>query len=130
MKMFTFIRDGKVLKDVVRGTTLSHKITQPLHVLCIKLLCPQIYVHCDAVICDTTSKADGICRGQCVHPTDMTSYRHPGIKGKCLTIKGYNNCMQADNRLTFLHSATQYKPCPPKADIIWTDPFNCLNKVS
>lgn len=42
MKMFTFIRDGNVLKDVVRGTTLSCKTTQPVHVLCIKLLCPDL----------------------------------------------------------------------------------------
>ncbi|XP_037305477.2 uncharacterized protein LOC119195013 [Pungitius pungitius] len=44
MNMFTFTKDAVVLKD-------------------------QIYVHCDAVICDTTSHADSSCRGQCVQPT-------------------------------------------------------------
>uniref|UniRef100_A0A3Q4HYP3 Zona pellucida protein AX 1 n=1 Tax=Neolamprologus brichardi TaxID=32507 RepID=A0A3Q4HYP3_NEOBR len=29
----------------------------------------EIYVHCDAVICNTNGPPDGICRGQCVHPT-------------------------------------------------------------
>uniref|UniRef100_A0A3B4WAJ3 Zona pellucida protein AX 1 n=1 Tax=Seriola lalandi dorsalis TaxID=1841481 RepID=A0A3B4WAJ3_SERLL len=37
MKMFTFTKDDEVLKD-------------------------EIYVHCDAVICDTNSQADGACR--------------------------------------------------------------------
>uniref|UniRef100_A0A3Q4AHM8 ZP domain-containing protein n=1 Tax=Mola mola TaxID=94237 RepID=A0A3Q4AHM8_MOLML len=36
VKMFTFTKDEKVLKE-------------------------EIYVHCDAVICDTTSQADGAC---------------------------------------------------------------------
>ncbi|KAK6297179.1 hypothetical protein J4Q44_G00317620 [Coregonus suidteri] len=42
VKMFTFTRDENVLKD-------------------------QIFVHCDAVLCDTT-KHDGICSGQCANP--------------------------------------------------------------
>ncbi|CAJ1077005.1 zona pellucida protein AX 1 isoform X3 [Xyrichtys novacula] len=49
IKMFTFTRDEEVLKD-------------------------QIYVHCDAVICD--SRADAVCRGQCLQTTDSSS--HPG----------------------------------------------------
>ncbi|XP_039981513.1 uncharacterized protein LOC120789089 [Xiphias gladius] len=55
MKMFTFTKDEEVLKD-------------------------EIYVHCDAVICDTNSQADGTCRGQCVHPTDLSNSRHQGVK--------------------------------------------------
>ncbi|XP_047430203.1 uncharacterized protein LOC124999364 [Mugil cephalus] len=56
MKMFTFTKDDEVLKD-------------------------EIYVHCDAVICDKNSQADGSCRGQCVHPTGTRSSAHQGIKG-------------------------------------------------
>ncbi|XP_063758791.1 LOW QUALITY PROTEIN: uncharacterized protein LOC134877272 [Eleginops maclovinus] len=55
VKMFTFTKDDEVLKD-------------------------QIYVHCDAVICDTSSQADGACRGQCVHPTGPSNSRQPGLK--------------------------------------------------
>ncbi|XP_071324031.1 zona pellucida protein AX 1 [Trachinotus anak] len=55
LKMFTFTKDEEVLKD-------------------------EIYVHCDAVICDTNSQADGACRGQCVHRTGMSNSRHQGIK--------------------------------------------------
>ncbi|XP_014853015.1 PREDICTED: uncharacterized protein LOC106924040 isoform X1 [Poecilia mexicana] len=40
MKMFAFIQDDQVLKH-------------------------EVYVHCDLVICDTTSPAEGICQGQC-----------------------------------------------------------------
>uniref|UniRef100_A0A3Q4I106 Zona pellucida protein AX 1 n=1 Tax=Neolamprologus brichardi TaxID=32507 RepID=A0A3Q4I106_NEOBR len=39
MRMFTFTNDNEVLRD-------------------------QIYVHCDAVICNTNGPPDGICRGQ------------------------------------------------------------------
>ncbi|GAA6228834.1 uncharacterized protein LOC108895977 [Lates japonicus] len=56
IKMFTFTKDEEVLDD-------------------------KIYVHCDAVICDTNSQADGACRGQCVHRTGMSNSRHQGIKG-------------------------------------------------
>uniref|UniRef100_A0AAQ5Y1K4 ZP domain-containing protein n=1 Tax=Amphiprion ocellaris TaxID=80972 RepID=A0AAQ5Y1K4_AMPOC len=55
IKMFAFIKDEAVLKD-------------------------EIFVHCDAVICDTNSQADGACRGQCVHPTGTKSSQHHGIK--------------------------------------------------
>ncbi|XP_040920443.1 uncharacterized protein LOC121199643 isoform X2 [Toxotes jaculatrix] len=55
-KMFTFTKDEEVLKD-------------------------EIYVHCDAVICDTNSRADGACKGQCVHPTGMSNSRYQGING-------------------------------------------------
>ncbi|XP_034088382.1 zona pellucida sperm-binding protein 2-like [Gymnodraco acuticeps] len=55
VKMFTFTKDDKVLKD-------------------------QIYVHCDAVICDTSSQADGSCRGQCVHPPGQSYSRPAGVK--------------------------------------------------
>ncbi|XP_016524386.1 zona pellucida protein AX 1 isoform X1 [Poecilia formosa] len=40
MKMFAFIQEDQVLKH-------------------------EVYVHCDLVICDTTSPAEGICQGQC-----------------------------------------------------------------
>ncbi|KAF1376732.1 hypothetical protein PFLUV_G00214520 [Perca fluviatilis] len=55
VKMFTFTKDEEVLKD-------------------------EIYVHCDAVICDTNSQADGSCRGQCVHPTGLGNAKHQGRK--------------------------------------------------
>ncbi|XP_074471789.1 uncharacterized protein LOC141756156 [Sebastes fasciatus] len=55
VKMFTFTKEDKVLKD-------------------------EIYVHCDAVICDTNSQADGSCRGQCVQPADLSNSIHQGIK--------------------------------------------------
>ncbi|XP_071396797.1 zona pellucida protein AX 1 [Centroberyx affinis] len=44
MKMFTFTKEEEVLKD-------------------------QIYVHCDAVICETNNHTDGICSGQCASRT-------------------------------------------------------------
>ncbi|KAK5903185.1 hypothetical protein CgunFtcFv8_006988 [Champsocephalus gunnari] len=56
VKMFTFTKDDQVLKD-------------------------QIYIHCDAVICDTSSQADGSCRGQCVHPPGQ-SYSRPAVVKK------------------------------------------------
>ncbi|XP_051792634.1 zona pellucida protein AX 1 [Acanthochromis polyacanthus] len=56
MKMFAFIKDEAVLKD-------------------------EIFVHCDAVICDTNSQDDGACRGQCVQPTGIKSSQHQGTKG-------------------------------------------------
>ncbi|XP_041832378.1 zona pellucida protein AX 1 [Melanotaenia boesemani] len=52
MKMFTFIQDDKVLQD-------------------------EIYVHCDVVVCDQTSPAEGVCQGQCTH-----SGRKPSHKGE------------------------------------------------
>ncbi|KAK5925921.1 hypothetical protein CgunFtcFv8_021535 [Champsocephalus gunnari] len=55
VKMFTFTKDDEVLKD-------------------------QIYVHCDAVICDASSQADGSCRGQCVHPPGQSYSRPAGVK--------------------------------------------------
>ncbi|KAF7662030.1 hypothetical protein LDENG_00247620 [Lucifuga dentata] len=53
LKMFTFTKDEEVLKD-------------------------QIYVHCDAVICDVNSSKDSTCRGQCVDPTGV---RAGGLQG-------------------------------------------------
>ncbi|XP_034383779.1 uncharacterized protein LOC117727527 [Cyclopterus lumpus] len=50
MKMFTFTKDEEVLKD-------------------------EIFVHCDAEICDSHSQADGSCRGQCVQPAHQMNYR-------------------------------------------------------
>ncbi|XP_010781751.1 zona pellucida sperm-binding protein 2-like, partial [Notothenia coriiceps] len=57
VKMFTFTKDDEVLKD-------------------------KIYVHCDAVICDASSQADGSCRGQCVHPPGQSYSRPAGVKRK------------------------------------------------
>ncbi|XP_072218677.1 uncharacterized protein [Leuresthes tenuis] len=52
--MFTFIQDEKVLQD-------------------------GIYVHCDVVICDKNTPAEGVCQGQCAQPKVMgTSYQ--GVK--------------------------------------------------
>ncbi|XP_045917189.1 uncharacterized protein LOC123978096 [Micropterus dolomieu] len=56
IKMFTFTKDEEVLKD-------------------------KIYVHCDAMICDTNVHEDSACRAQCVYPTDPTNSRDGGIKG-------------------------------------------------
>ncbi|TNN77988.1 Zona pellucida sperm-binding protein 2 [Liparis tanakae] len=50
MKMFTFTKDEAVLKN-------------------------EIFVHCDADICDSHSQADGLCRGQCVQPAQQMNYR-------------------------------------------------------
>ncbi|KAM7367777.1 hypothetical protein PAMP_014054 [Pampus punctatissimus] len=54
IKMFTFTKDQEVLKD-------------------------EIYVHCDAVICDTNNQADSACSGQCVRPTSLNNSRFPGM---------------------------------------------------
>ncbi|XP_029966682.1 uncharacterized protein LOC115402311 [Salarias fasciatus] len=56
MKMFAFIKEDKVLKD-------------------------QIYVHCDAVICDRNGPAEGVCRGQCVNETGRKNPKYFGEKG-------------------------------------------------
>ncbi|KAK0137804.1 Zona pellucida sperm-binding protein 2 [Merluccius polli] len=50
MKMFSFVKDEKVLKD-------------------------QIYVHCDAVICDSNARA-GVCSGQCRRSTGVEKPFH------------------------------------------------------
>ncbi|XP_056292574.1 uncharacterized protein LOC130207868 [Pseudoliparis swirei] len=50
MKMFTFTKDEAVLKN-------------------------EIFVHCDAEICDSHRQADGSCRGQCVEPAHQMNYR-------------------------------------------------------
>uniref|UniRef100_A0A8C3AUD5 Zona pellucida protein AX 1 n=1 Tax=Cyclopterus lumpus TaxID=8103 RepID=A0A8C3AUD5_CYCLU len=57
MKMFTFTKDEEVLKD-------------------------EIFVHCDAEICDSHSQAAGSCRGQCVQPAHQMNYRQErkGVK--------------------------------------------------
>ncbi|KAK6294993.1 hypothetical protein J4Q44_G00342190 [Coregonus suidteri] len=51
IKMFTFTKDEAVLKE-------------------------QIFVHCDAVLCDTT-KPDAICSGQCVNPLRYANSLRP-----------------------------------------------------
>ncbi|XP_037541818.1 zona pellucida protein AX 1 isoform X2 [Nematolebias whitei] len=55
MKMFTFLEDQKVLKH-------------------------EIYVHCNVVICDRTSPAEGICQGQCSGISTKTKMSHHGMK--------------------------------------------------
>ncbi|TNN24966.1 Zona pellucida sperm-binding protein 2 [Liparis tanakae] len=57
MKMFTFTKDEEVLKN-------------------------EIFVHCNADICDSHSQADGSCRGQCVQPTHQMNYRRERKRGK------------------------------------------------
>ncbi|XP_068593436.1 uncharacterized protein [Cebidichthys violaceus] len=56
IKMFAFTKEDAVLED-------------------------EIYVHCDAAICDENSQLDGSCRGQCVQPTRQIYSRTQGIKG-------------------------------------------------
>ncbi|AWP20161.1 putative zona pellucida sperm-binding protein 2-like [Scophthalmus maximus] len=56
MKMFTFTKGEDVLKE-------------------------EIYVHCDAVVCDSNSQAEGSCRGQCVNPAGTSDSRYQGMKG-------------------------------------------------
>ncbi|KAK9531426.1 hypothetical protein VZT92_010852 [Zoarces viviparus] len=56
IKMFTFTKEEAVLKD-------------------------EIYIHCDAVICDKNNHLDGLCRGQCVQPTHRLYSRPQEIKG-------------------------------------------------
>ncbi|XP_068433145.1 zona pellucida protein AX 1 [Clinocottus analis] len=68
MNMFTFTKDEEVLKD-------------------------EIYVHCDAVICDMHSQADGSCRGQCVQPTHQMNYRQE-MKGVKRVQRGTNSTNQ------------------------------------
>uniref|UniRef100_A0A667XZ09 Zona pellucida protein AX 1 n=1 Tax=Myripristis murdjan TaxID=586833 RepID=A0A667XZ09_9TELE len=55
MKTFTFTKDEEVLKD-------------------------QIYVHCDAVVCETNNR-EGICSGQCVNPAGMSRASPERTKG-------------------------------------------------
>ncbi|KAM6954090.1 uncharacterized protein FYW47_013047 [Aplochiton taeniatus] len=61
MKMFTFTQDDVVLKD-------------------------QIFVHCDAVLCDTNTPM-GVCSGQCANPSTKLS-RPQGIKRGSLATVG------------------------------------------
>ncbi|TNN62611.1 Macrophage-expressed gene 1 protein [Liparis tanakae] len=53
MKMFTFTKDEEVLNN-------------------------EIFVHCDAEICDSHSQADGSCRGQCVQHAHQMNYSQQG----------------------------------------------------
>ncbi|KAM8832525.1 uncharacterized protein AB9W97_003641 [Spinachia spinachia] len=68
MKMFTFTKEKAVQKD-------------------------EIYVHCDSVICDTSSRADGSCRGQCVQPTRHSNAR-PERKGEKHSRRGTDSTQQ------------------------------------
>ncbi|XP_068198933.1 zona pellucida protein AX 1 [Antennarius striatus] len=68
IKTFTFTKDEEVLKD-------------------------EIYVHCDAVICDKNSQSDGVCKG-CVRPAGGGSSRQPEMKG----VKREQRSMESSNQ--------------------------------
>ncbi|XP_077567649.1 zona pellucida protein AX 1 [Stigmatopora nigra] len=55
IKMFTFTKEDEILKD-------------------------EIYVHCNAVVCDTNGDSEGLCRGQCPRRTHGITGFH-GNKG-------------------------------------------------
>ncbi|XP_034018464.1 zona pellucida protein AX 1 [Thalassophryne amazonica] len=58
VKMFTFVKDDDVLKD-------------------------EIYVHCDAVVCDDKNRhVDAACKGQCVNPTGKSNAKLQAVKVK------------------------------------------------
>lgn len=82
IKMFTFTRDDEVLKDEVCYVMKFVSAIWFIHIqmfIYIFWNVPQIHVHCDALICDTSSNADSACRGQCSTP-DLNNFRYPGIK--------------------------------------------------
>lgn len=79
VKMFTFIRDEDVLEDQVRAQQMCRVCRTSA---CLNLQSrPQIYVHCDVVICDV-NKMEGICRRQCASPRDSFSYTSQGLRGR------------------------------------------------
>ncbi|XP_028253686.1 zona pellucida sperm-binding protein 2-like [Parambassis ranga] len=67
-KMFAFTKDEEVLMD-------------------------EIYVHCDAIICDT-SQAEPACTGQCVHPAGIQNFKPPLIKGASRKQRSSNSTQQ------------------------------------
>lgn len=79
VKMFTFIRDEEVLEDQVRAQTIAQNVQD--HMSEVKRsTCPQIYFHCNAVICDP-DQMEGICKRECAYPRD-SSYTYPGMERK------------------------------------------------
>ncbi|XP_056284891.1 uncharacterized protein LOC130203019 [Pseudoliparis swirei] len=77
MKMFTFTKAEEVLKN-------------------------EIFVHCDADICDKRSQADGSCRGQCMQPAHQMNYRR-GIKRVKRGLNDYRPVMKSFERLVLTH---------------------------
>lgn len=86
IKVFSFVKDKEVLKDQVeyllclkrwclqstppsiyRGRGRRNSLET---FLTVAFLSQQIYVHCDAVICDSTAR-DGVCSGQCHSATGV-----------------------------------------------------------
>ncbi|XP_056150119.1 uncharacterized protein LOC130124795 [Lampris incognitus] len=81
MKTFTFTNDAEVLKN-------------------------QIFVHCDAVICEAKSTLDGICSGQCVNAKGIRARPFKGLrKGEklCSALRGvYTSAIGADVTACFM----------------------------
>lgn len=77
VEMFTFIRDKEVLKDQVR-TTADAPSVQACCMSAFETV--QIYIHCDAVVCDA-NQMEGSCPRQCAYPRDATSYTPSWVKG-------------------------------------------------
>lgn len=73
--MFSFIQDDQVLKDEV--STESPLNTLPQISLNGNFIFLQIHVHCNVVICDTNTPAEGICKGQCVHKPSVKAHQSP-----------------------------------------------------
>lgn len=79
IKMFTFTKDDEVLKDEVTAKSSLLDICDSRQPCILNPpVPPQIYVHCDALICDTNSQADGACSGQCVNPPDVNNSKFQG----------------------------------------------------
>lgn len=83
VKMFTFIRDDEVLEDQVRAQKMAQNVQDHMAEV-QRSTCPQIYFHCDAVICDP-NQMEGICRRECAYPRDPRyTYTKINRKGECL----------------------------------------------
>lgn len=118
VKMFTFIRDEEVLEDQVRTQKMAQNVLD--HMSEVKRsTCPQIYFHCDAVICDS-NQMEGICRRECAYPRDF-SYTYPGLnrerKGECLKKKKNKPMDMSPNQL---FSSRKKRWHLPQADLFWT----------
>lgn len=85
---------------------------------------PQIHVHCDALICDTSSNADGACRGQCSTP-DLNNFRYPGIK-RGISFWGFLNQNKLNIVLIFLFffffRTKKHRLNISQMALQWTDP--------
>ncbi|KAG7253341.1 hypothetical protein CRUP_001584 [Coryphaenoides rupestris] len=76
IKAFAFVQDKTVSKD-------------------------QIYVHCDAVICDSNAR-DGVCSGQCQNPTGVKKPLH--AKGQRVRRSATSSQNKASSGLIMLNS--------------------------